>query len=349
VIKRKILITGTHTTPAIELINQLKDDKEFDWQIFYIGRNTNTTVDSHPSIESKIIPPLNVTFIGIDCGKFDRRWFPNTIKGIPQTIKSFFLSLKLLKEIKPKIIVSFGGYVSVPVIIASWLLKIPSITHEQTSTLSLSTRLNSIFATRVALSFPGKISGKSIFTGNLLRRQIFDTSSKLFSPFDKPIIFVTAGNQGSELINNTIEKILPELIQNFVIIHQTGPKHINKYEKIKLKNYYPISFIESKDIGWVLNQAKLLISRAGANTCREIVALKKPSILIPLKISQQNEQILNAQYVKDNLPSTTIVYQNNPQPDLLLKDIVFLSQQKPQKELINQEPNLKLLKLIKTI
>ena len=200
---KKIIITGTHLTPAIELINQLKKDTD-SWEIFYIGRNYNSHQNLSPSIESITIPKLDIKFFGFDSGKLDRRWLPNTLAGIPLTIKSLFKIYKLIAQIKPDVVVSFGGYISVPVIFNSYLQKIPSITHEQTSTLSLSTKINSKFTNKVALSFPTNLKNdKYVVTGNLLRRQIFENKSKYFQnlKIKLPIIYITGGNQGSTILN----------------------------------------------------------------------------------------------------------------------------------------------------
>ena len=295
---KTIIITGTHLTPAIELINQLKNDKKIHWEIHYLGRKFNSTVDKTPSVESQIIPRLKVSFYPIDCGKLDRRYLPNTIHGLPHTIKGFLKSFFLISKIKPDIIVSFGGYVSVPVIISGFFKKIPSITHEQTLTNSLTTKINSYFTNKIALSFnnPSQIKSlpknKTVVTGNLLRSEIYKKTSLLFENCklkieNFPILYITAGNQGSHSINQIIQKILPELKQK-IIIHQTGRGDYNTLQKIKKQNYFVFDYINSEDIGWVLNKADLIISRAGANTCQEIVALQKKSILIPLPVSQQN-------------------------------------------------------------
>jgi len=301
---KKIIITGTHLTPALELINQLKEDS-INWDITYIGRKYNSSVDSIPSIESQTIPNLNIKFYGFQSGKYDRRWLPNTISGIPQTIKSFLQINKLVKKIKPDITVSFGGYISTPVIISSFLNKISSITHEQTNTLSLATKINSFFVNKIATSFNSKIkNSKYVITGNLLRREIFDARSKHFESLNikKPIIYITGGNQGSAIINQVVDQILPELSKNYFIIHQTGQQ-----SHIQNQNSLQLNYIDINDIGWVLNHAKIIISRSGANTCQEIMALSKNSILIPLKISQQNEQMINAKIVKKHLPNQTII------------------------------------------
>ncbi len=353
---KTILITGTHITPAVELINQLKNDPLVKWNIVYIGRKHNSSTSDIPSIESKLIPSLGVKFFGINCGKLDRRWFPNTIKGIPQTCRALTASLEILKKTQPDIVISFGGYVSVPVIIASEISHIPSITHEQTLTNSLSTRINSYFTDKIALSFNnkkqiGSLPGnKVVVTGNLLRSQIYTTKSKLFSKIKTklPIIYVTAGNQGSQTINQTISHLLPQL-KNFLIIHPVGQQDYSQIKKLSSKypNYLVYEYIGTDDIGWVLNKAQIIISRSGANTSQEIVALNKKSILIPLPFSQQDEQLKNAQWVQDKLPHHTIILdQSQLNPESLLTAINNLLE-KPElkKDKINHG-NQKLVQVI---
>ena len=354
-VKKTIVITGTHLTPALELIRQLKADKKNDWQINYIGRKNNSSVDNTPSIESKIIPKIGIEFYSINCGKLDRRWLPNTIKGLPQTTKSLFESLKLIKKIKPDIIVSFGGYVSVPVIISSFLKKIPSITHEQTLTNSLTTKINSFFVNKIALSFDNQRQkenlpkNKIVVTGNLLRQEIFHPQkNKIGNNID---IFITAGNQGSHTINLLIKKILPKL-KNYYIVHQTGKKDFNSFKQ--LTNIYPkyqaFDYLESNDMAYFLNKTNLIISRSGANTSQEIAVLNKKAILIPLKISQQNEQLLNALWVKEKNPQNTQILEEK---DITEKDILEninkLITNKTKKIVIKNTDNLKLLNLIHEI
>lgn len=292
-------------------------------------------------------------FFGIQCGKFDRRWFLNTLQGIPQIFTGFQAANSLVKKIKPHIIVSFGGYVSVPVIIAAKINHIKSITHEQTLTTSLSTKINSFFVDKIALSFPSKSSNsKTIVTGNLLRQDIYNLKSKLFENLiqnkKRPIIYVTAGNQGSKILNDSILSILPDL-KKFTIIHQTGETDFSKIKQFSVNqnNYHVFDYINQTDIGWVLNNADIIISRSGANTSQEIVALNKKSILIPLLISQQNEQILNAKWVHFQLPKTTsIIYQRNLTPKKLLNKINQIFKIKTNTQTKKNEINLKLLNLI---
>jgi UDP-N-acetylglucosamine--N-acetylmuramyl-(pentapeptide) pyrophosphoryl-undecaprenol N-acetylglucosamine transferase len=348
---KKILITGTHLTPALELIRQLQKDETIDWKIYYVGRNYNSSNQQKPSIESKIIPQKNIPFWGLNCGKLDRKYLPNTLKGLPQTFTSFFTALRIIKQIKPHLVISFGGYVSVPVIFASFINKIPCLTHEQTPTLSLTTKINSHFCKKTCLSFPlSHNNPKFVVTGNLLRHTIFNQKSELMDilKYPKNLIYITAGNQGSKIINQKIKEILPYLTK-YTIIHQTGTIEINSFKKLekKYKNYFAFDYIQDYTIGSILNNADIIISRSGANTCQEIYALNKKSILIPLPKSQQDEQSLNASWLKEKLPqSTNIIPQEKLTPQLLLEEIKKLSKIKSKPIKIIQKSNLKLLKII---
>ncbi len=354
-ITKTIIITGSHHTPAIELINQLKNDS-YHWQINYIG----DVFKSETHLTNTIIPDHEINFYQLTSGKFHRRWLPDTIRGIPKTLAALISSFKLVSTIKPDIIISFGGYVSVPIIIAGSLLKIPTITHEQTLTNSLSTKINSLFATKVALSFeePNQIkqlpSKKVVVTGNLLRSDIFKIASSKYRHLEStikkyPLIYITGGAQGSSAINQTITKIIPSLSAKYTIIHHCGKLEYDliKSQLTSMSHYIPTDYVGLDDIGWVLHNADIVISRSGVNTCQEIVALHKKSILIPLPFSQQNEQLLNAQWVKKWLPKTTIIIdQNQLSANTLLESIDQLAKTKsihPPKTAIANNLVLKLI------
>jgi UDP-N-acetylglucosamine--N-acetylmuramyl-(pentapeptide) pyrophosphoryl-undecaprenol N-acetylglucosamine transferase len=362
IMTKSIIITGTHLTPALELIRQLQQDQKIKWQISYIGRESNSNNPDDTSIELETIPLLGIKFYPISCGKLDRRFLPNTLTGIPKTIKGFFQSLKIINQVKPNIIVSFGGYVSVPTVIISFIKGIKSITHEQTLTNSLTTKINSHFVSKIALSFDNQKQiqklpkNKVVVTGNLLRYQLFQKqkipalikNSKLKI---KNLIYITAGNQGSHLINLNIKKIIPKL-KNYNIIHQTGKNDLKGFTKFSQKypNYFASDYFDTQSFAWIINHSDLIISRSGANTSQEIVAFGKKSILIPLLKSQQNEQILNATWVKKQLPKSTIIINNDKlSPQLLIDSIKKLSQIKTKPKSSFIKPNLKLLNLIHEI
>lgn len=273
-----------------------------------------------------------------------------------------FKSYFLIKKINPDIIISFGGYVSVPVVVSGWLQNKTTITHEQTLTNSLTTKINSYFVNKIALSFnnPKQISQlpqkKVVVTGNLLRYELFQKPKKpeIFInrlPTNKPLIFITAGNQGSHEINLNIGNILPKLT-DFNIIHQTGKNDYPAYKSLikKYQNYYPTDYFDTQKYSWIIQHSEIFISRAGANTCQEIVAFNKKSILIPLPKSQQNEQLLNALWVeKQQKEQTVILNQENLNPESLMDAIILLKKQKNISTKKRYQPNLKLLQLINEI
>ncbi len=338
---KTIIITGTHHTPAIELIRQLRLDRKFSWNIHYLSHLSAT--ETH--LKNTIIPSLPKKFHQLDCGKLDRHSPLKTIINLPKIITATLKANSLIKTLKPDIVVSFGGYVSVPVVFAAFLNHVPSISHEQTPTLSLSTKINRLFSQKIALSFPLKYSHpKHLVIGNLLRAQIFKKTSQKFHLSRFPLIYVTGGNQGSEFINQIISSILPQLISKYTLIHQTGNKKTRSFVS---PNYLSFPYISANDIGWILHHSSLVISRSGANTCQEIVALNKKSILIPLPHTQQNEQLLNAHWVKKNQPKNTIIFnQFHLTPQKLLNAINNLHRRHSISQPQSPQPNLKLLKLI---
>ena len=348
---KNIIITGTHHTPAMELIRQLKNDSLYRWNIYYMTHSYK----SETHVENTLKPLLKDNLIKIDCGKYDRNSILKTLKGLAKTLLAIKTSNQIINRIKPNIVVSFGGYVSVPVIIASWLKKIPSITHEQTTTLSLSTKINSFFVNKIALSFPNKdTSPKQIITGNLLRQEIFSKETKTYKKLTKtiikkPLIFVSGGNQSSSLINKTFISLAKALSSKFTIIHHTGNLDYDNIKNLtkQLPNYYITKYVGPDDIGWVLNNAQIIINRSGANYCQEIVALKKNSILIPLPFSQQNEQLKNAIYVKKQLPSSTVIIdQSKLTLTILSNAIQKLSKHKTDFSKTSPTQNINMLKLL---
>lgn len=308
---------------------------------------------------------MGINFYPIPCGKFDRRYLPNTLVGIPKTFYGFIKSNILIKKIKPDIVVSFGGYVSVPVIFVSFLRGIKTITHEQTLTNSLTTKINSHFVTKIALSFNNQkqISqlpqNKVVITGNLLRHQLFEKEisvpaeikNNLNLKNNAPIIYITAGNQGSHTINLVIKNNISKL-NTFNVIHQTGKNDLKDFSKLssKYQNYYASDYFDTNSLAWIIHHADIIISRSGANTSQEIAAFNKKSILIPLPKSQQNEQDLNAQWVKQHSPQNTIIINNSQLNETLLLDSINkLSKIKVKERLSTNNQNLKLLNLIHEI
>lgn len=332
---KTIVITGNHHTPAIELIYLLQHDSRYHWDIHYIGHLSPS--DTH--IVNTIIPRLKIKFTNLQSGKFDRNSLFRTAKGVYHTIQAIFTANRLIRRLQPDIIISFGGYISCPVVFSGYLNHVPSITHEQTLTLSLATRINSLFSQKVALTFPidhlpHYISSKTVITGNLLRHEIYSTTTKNFTSIiplikQKPLLYITGGNQGANFINQLTTKVLDYLDQNYITIHQTGNLyHQDTVRSLsqKYQHYFPVNYVATEDIGWVLNHCQYIISRSGANICQEIKALNIPAILIPLPTSQQQEQLKNAQWLQSQQPRQTVILpEDEATPQTITKSLKHLS------------------------
>jgi len=306
--KTKIIITGGHFTPALALINQIKK-VHGNWEIYYFGLKKALENSKQSSYEFETLSQdKQIHFITFNAGKIQRRLTPKSLISLIKIPFSFLIGFYQVLLIKPKIIISFGGNLSVPIITSGWLMKIPTITHEQTSTIGLANKINALFVDKFAVSFPDlsnkSIAKKRIFTGNPIRKEVFNKqpikSSLIYKKWQenkKPVIYITGGKTGSKIINQTIKKTVSLLINKYFVIHQFG---LDAETQLKpLKGYMPIKFITSDEIGWVMNMAKIVISRAGANTVFELLALDKPSVLIPIPWSSKNEQYKNALFLKN--------------------------------------------------
>lgn len=302
----KILITGGHLTPALAVIEELK--KIRNTEIVFVGRKYALDFEKTLSFEYQSIKKLGIRFIELKTGRLTRiiswRSFLNFIK-FPL---GFIYAFQILKKEKPDVILSFGGYLGLPVAIISWLMRISVYTHEQTIIPGLTNRVIGFFAKKIFISFEESKkyfpSGKIVLSGNPIRSSIFQIRKK---PFiinkTKPVIYVTGGSLGSHSINVLIESIISRLLQDFIVIHQTGDtKEYQDFERLSLiknKNYFLKKHFFDEEIGYIYSLTDLIISRAGANTVFEIIALKKPAILIPLPWSASNEQKAQAQFLKE--------------------------------------------------
>lgn len=294
----KVLVTGAHFTPAIAVIEQLK---KFPVDIVYVGRKSTQEGDKSPSVESKILPAMGIRFIPILAGRIQRSFSIYTLPALLKIPVGFLQALRILLKEKPQMILSFGGYVSVPVTVVAWFLSIPIIIHEQSLTMGLANRINSIFAQKIAISFKNDEdvnTGKTILTGNPLRSDIVNHKNMRKKIGREPLILITGGNQGSHKINRAVEECLTDLTGLAYIIHVTGENKFMDYErllKFSGKKYIVKKWIDKEWVR-VLQSADIVISRAGINTLTELAFLGKPALVIPLKDFFNNEQEKNAKY-----------------------------------------------------
>lgn len=313
--KVKLVLTGAHFTPAQAVIKELQKDK--DIEIVYIGRKTTREGDPSLSVESEIVPKLGVKFIPLVTGRVQRIFTIYTIPSLFKIPVGIIQAFWILLQEKPEAVLSFGGYVAVPVVISAWLLNIPIIVHEQTLVSGLANRISSFFADKIAVTFATKYAfnpKKIILTGNPIRSEIIEPtqppSSLIRSFFElakkdkKAVVLVTGGSQGAHTINQAVFDSLAGLTENFYIIHQTGDSKFKDFEKsgdIKqdLKNpdrYLSLKQIDVNDLSYIFRQIAICVSRAGANTLLELSYFGIPTLLIPLPFVTGDEQTVNANF-----------------------------------------------------
>lgn len=338
---KTIVICGGHLTPALALIEGLKEDRKI--RIIFFGRKRATEGSQNLSAEARSIAAKHIIFIPITAGRLQRTFTRFTIPSLLKVPIGFLQSFFYLAKFRPSLIVSFGGYLSPPVVIGGWFLGITSIAHEQSALPGLASKINSLFVSRLFLTWS---SSQKYFDGdmcqvigNLTRQSIFekkaqDPQIQKFLKKRQKLILVTGGNQGSHFLNTIAFSILPKL-GNFCLIHQVGTANfdgdLEKALKIKRANYLAIDYITEQNIGAVLDRADLVISRSGANTVWDLATLSKVAILVPLVSSASGEQSSNAKILA-GAGSAIVIDQEKLTADRLMQEIerIFANYQKFQ-------------------
>lgn len=292
---KRIVLTGGgtagHVTPNIALIPKLR---ELDYDIHYIG--------SYDGIEKKLIEDFEIPYYGISTGKFRRYFDPKNFSDPFRVIKGFAEARKILKQIRPDVVFSKGGFVSVPVVRAASSLNVPCIIHESDMTPGLANKLCIPVAAKVCCNFPETLKNlpaeKAVLTGSPIREELSrgnKLSALKFCGFTamKPVIMVIGGSLGAASVNKAVRDALPKLLEDFQIVHICGKDKVDNL-LLNVAGYKQFEYVKS-ELKDLFAMADLVISRAGANAICELLALKKPNILIPLSAqSSRGDQILNA-------------------------------------------------------
>ena len=330
--KHKIVLTGGgtagHVSPNLALIPALTAD---NWEIFYIG--------SSNGLEKQLVAEVGLPYYGISSGKL-RRYFSwqNFIDPF-KVIKGIFDAYGAIAKIKPQVVFSKGGFVTVPVILASWLQRIPVIIHESDFSSGLANRLSLPFATKVCVTFPetaknlAKYGSKVQHTGLPIRPDIRNGKADRGRAFcgiygDLPVLFVVGGSTGSAKINLVVRSILDILTQKYQVVHACGKGHLDP----NLKDYPRYCQFEylGTELADVLAMADLVVSRSGANAIFEFLTLRKPNLLIPLsKLSSRGDQILNAKSFQSRGYSA-VLFEEDLTSESLLNAIADLDQRRDE-------------------
>ncbi|MBR3166636.1 MAG: undecaprenyldiphospho-muramoylpentapeptide beta-N-acetylglucosaminyltransferase [Lachnospiraceae bacterium] len=293
---KKIVLTGGgtagHVTPNIALLPALR---EADFEVRYIG--------SHNGIEKELVKAAGIPYDGISTGKLRRYFDLKNFTDPFRVIKGFGDARKLLKKYRPDVVFSKGGFVSVPVVLAAKQLKIPVIIHESDMTPGLANKISIPAATKVCCNFPETAKtlpeGKAVVTGCPIRSELLAGTKEAgyaLTGFtdEKPVLMIIGGSLGAVHVNNAVRSALPELLKEFQVVHLCGKGRVDEILK-GTPGYVQFEYVQEplKDI---FAMADVVISRAGANAICELLALRKPNVLIPLSAeASRGDQLLNAE------------------------------------------------------
>ncbi len=293
---KKIVMTGGgtagHVTPNIALMPALK---EAGYEINYIG--------SYAGMEKGLIEAQNIPYYGISSGKLRRYFDLKNFSDPFKVLKGYGEAISLMRKLKPDIVFSKGGFVSVPVVLAAKTCHIPAIIHESDITPGLANKIAIRGAKKVCCNFPETMKylpeNKAVLTGSPIRQELFlgkaEKAKQLckFADEGKPVLLVVGGSSGSKVVNEAVRKVLPQLLKTFNLIHLCGKGNLDDSLN-RTAGYCQFEYANA-ELSDMLALADLVISRAGANSICELLALHKPNILIPLSAAaSRGDQILNA-------------------------------------------------------
>ena len=292
---KSIILTGGgtagHVTPNIALLPRLR---AANYTISYIG--------STDGIEKTLIEAQHIPYYGISSGKLRRYFSLKNFTDPFRVLKGFSEASHLMKTLRPDIVFSKGGFVSVPVVLAAKRHHIPVICHESDLTPGLANKLSMPSATKICCNFPETLSylpkEKAVLTGCPIRKELLEGSKKaalMLTGFTstKPVLMVMGGSLGAAAINQAVRAALPDLLKTWQVIHLCGKGKLDQ-SLTSQKGYIQYEYIQ-KELPDLFALCDLVISRAGANAICELLALRKPALLIPLSAqASRGDQILNA-------------------------------------------------------
>jgi UDP-N-acetylglucosamine--N-acetylmuramyl-(pentapeptide) pyrophosphoryl-undecaprenol N-acetylglucosamine transferase len=348
-VKKRILITGGgsggHVTPLEAVIENFNRD---DYNILYVG--------SGIKFETDMAQRQKIKYKKILVGKYRRYFSWQNIVDLFKVKIGIWQSIFIIMSFKPSVIFAKGGYVTLPVVVAGWVLRVPIVIHESDTIMGLANKIEAKLAKKVCVGFsidnyPTLLLEKIIYTGNPVRKSFLTTK---ISKNSLKTILVTGGSQGSRFINQIIASILPKLTSYFRVIHISGK---NDYQWLKKNDWSNYELYDYTDrMAQLMSKSDLIISRSSANTLAEIAMLGKPSILIPIKYSANNHQLANAKVYEKN--SASVVYSEDQLgPDSffdIIKSIlddekILLSMSQNAKNLANPDASSAIVGVIKEL
>lgn len=315
---KKIVLTGGGTAGHVYPALAVRENLPKEYEVHYIGGK---------GMEKDIIKKeKNITYHEISAVKLERKL---TVKNLLIPFK-LFSSIKkakrILKDIKPSVIFSKGGFVALPVVIAGKKLGIPVVSHESDLSMGLANKIILKYCTKMCTAFEttASISEKCVYTGQPIRKKILQGNKNNLSFIDsldrkKPNLLVVGGSSGAKFLNDKVMENLDNLLKIFNVIHITGK---GKFEKVDKPRYVQIEYADN--MGDYLNLANIVLSRAGSGAINEFLSLRKPMLLIPLsKECSRGDQIDNAKLYQ-KLGWAEMIEEQDFNNDLLFKKLSYL-------------------------
>ena len=327
---KRIVLTGGgtagHVTPNLALIPRLRQD---GWEIHYIGAAN--------SAEQELIARVpDITFHTVSVGKLRRYFDPKNFSDPFRVIKGVVQARRLIHKLKPNVVFSKGGFVSVPVVYGAWMNRVPVVTHESDMTPGLANRLCVRLAKAECCTFPEAVEyahGKGVYTGTPIREDIFKGSRerglKLFGFNSQlPVLMIVGGSSGAQAINEAVAAALPRLTEIFQVLHLCGKGNRN-LTRDGMPNYMQVEYL-NEEMADAYACADVLISRAGANSLCEILALSKPALLIPYpKGASRGDQLVNAESFRRR-GFSRVLQQEDMTPETLVDNIIAVYRERGQ-------------------
>jgi UDP-N-acetylglucosamine:LPS N-acetylglucosamine transferase len=306
--KLRVSLIGGHLAPAEAVAVQLRESNP-DVALEFIGRqNVFTSASAVVSSVERMVMKDKVDII-IDLPIERLTYLPRSWMHF---MVSLFICIRHFLVQRPNCVVSFGGYVAFPVCLAAMICNIPLLLHEQTHVFGASNSFFKRFAKKVCVSFRDLVQGSYVYTGFPIRSDILKSPEKLsFALVEtEPVLYITGGTTGATAINELLFQLIPTLVNDWVIVHQTGNLSFDQANYVKHElnvdvqnRYIPLEFLQSQDVSWLLHHARCVVSRAGANTVYELAYTKTPSVLFPILGSSGREQEINAEWLVNFAPS----------------------------------------------
>ena len=312
--------TAGHVIPTFEVIEALR---RRGVRVSFVGSNSG--------LEQRLLGALDVDYYPIASGKLRRYPSAANLRDSFRVGAGIYQAFRLLGRLRPDVVFSKGGFVSFPVVLAAWLRQIPVVAHESDLTPGLANRLAMPFVKTLCINFAttptGGFRGRVVHTGTPLRDALTNGDAAtgrllLNAAEDDPILLVTGGSLGADALNEALRAALPELTAKYLVVHICGPGKKSPEEHPRYRQFEYVAE------GWgdILAAADLVVSRAGANTLYELLALGKPNLLVPLsRRSSRGDQIENAEYAKSLGYSRVIEEQALTGPNMMREVLLLLA------------------------